>query len=394
MEPDVQEKVGPDVYDDSFISSHPLKCLSSRSPFDYDGYISLGSMLTTFSAPISEDHAWALCYLTYKFIDSTSSRIEKYTVEKQVSDMNFIKIHQEGHISLSVTPIQNHNANGNIHSENNPNKIITRAQIISRTAVIIYKALDFGMKEDEERSLSPELEKLLSAMSLADEHEFYQHQNTTGAKLFDVLRIKDDCLQRWNNATGDGMIFLCPDHYYENICRNLVSDAMEFAKFLRIAEQAARELKNLNNYNHYSRQVIQINTTKENFKVVAKMWIQIAREIKRGVKLRRLNESLFPIRSQKLDKTPHELLMDDIKAQRCRLKRVPTDEMCKARGRMDLHDMIMEYIRSQPKLKKTSERVLQPPPPKTPDPIEELMKSIRQVHHLRPVKRNSGKLNT
>ncbi|ODN00759.1 Protein spire 2 [Orchesella cincta] len=117
------------------------------------------------------------------------------------------------------------------------------------------------------------------------------------------------------------------------------------------------------------------------------------RQLQRGVKLRRLNESYFPDNPQTNEKTQHELLMEEIKSQRCRLRSVPTDELCKSKGRRDLHDIIMEYIRSRPKLRKMSERVLGPPPPKVSDPVEELMKSIRQVHHLRPVKRNSGKIN-
>jgi hypothetical protein len=40
-------------------------------------------------------------------------------------------------------------------------------QAVEQIGLIIYAALDFGLREDEERQLSPQLEKLLDLMTSA-----------------------------------------------------------------------------------------------------------------------------------------------------------------------------------------------------------------------------------
>jgi spire-like protein len=57
------------------------------------------------------------------------------------------------------------------------------------------------------------------------------------------------------------------------------------------------------------------------------------------------------------------------------------------RIKKDAHAIILEFIRSRPPLKKVTDRVLPPPPKKISNPIELLMESIRQEHHLKPISR-------
>jgi len=44
-------------------------------------------------------------------------------------------------------------------------------QVIDSLGIMIYKALDYGLKENEERELSPPLERLIDMMTNADKNQ-------------------------------------------------------------------------------------------------------------------------------------------------------------------------------------------------------------------------------
>jgi hypothetical protein len=51
--------------------------------------------------------------------------------------------------------------------ENGDHNMDPWLQAVEQIGLIIYAALDFGLREDEERQLSPQLEKLLDLMTSA-----------------------------------------------------------------------------------------------------------------------------------------------------------------------------------------------------------------------------------
>lgn len=84
------------------------------------------------------------------------------------------------------------------------------------------------------------------------------------------------------------------------------------------------------------------------------MWIQLIRELRRGVQLKKVD--LRPHTRHEFVEyalTPYEMLMDDIRSRRYTLKRVTPPEI-PARIQRDAHDAILEFIRSRPPLKSVS----------------------------------------
>ena len=49
-------------------------------------------------------------------------------------------------------------------------------QTVAELGVVIFTALDFGLKEDEERQLSPALENVIDLMTSAGEKREREHQ--------------------------------------------------------------------------------------------------------------------------------------------------------------------------------------------------------------------------
>ena len=114
----------------------------------------------------------------------------------------------------------------------------------------------------------------------------------------------------------------------------------------------------------------------------ARLWIQVIRELRHGVKLKKVNDDM--IHNTEYELTPYEMLLDDIRSRRYKLNKVMLNGGMPARLKKDAHELILDFIRSRPPLIPASKRVLKPPPPKQVTIYERLMESIRQEHKLRP----------
>jgi len=88
----------------------------------------------------------------------------------------------------------------------------------------------------------------------------------------------------------------------------------------------------------------------------AKLWVQVIKEFANGIKLKKVQECFDnEIRRQiEYELTPYELLMDDIRSRRYKLKPVTVDGQIPHRIQKDAHAIILEFIRSRPPLKKAS----------------------------------------
>lgn len=82
-----------------------------------------------------------------------------------------------------------------------------------------------------------------------------------------------------------------------------------------------------------------------------RLWIQVLRELRRGVQLKKVCHTRNPIEYQM---TPYEILMDDIRSRRYKLKQVTVDGSIPPRVKKDAHAIILEFIRSRPPLRKVS----------------------------------------
>lgn len=120
----------------------------------------------------------------------------------------------------------------------------------------------------------------------------------------------------------------------------------------------------------------------------ARLWIQVIRELRHGVKLKKVDAlddfdgMLHHHREYEL--TPYEMLLDDIRARRYKLNKVMINGDLPPRLKKDAHELILDFIRSRPPLVPVAKRVLRPPPPKESTLYERLMDQIRQEHKLKP----------
>ena len=83
----------------------------------------------------------------------------------------------------------------------------------------------------------------------------------------------------------------------------------------------------------------------------AHLWIQTMKELRQGVKLKKVNFTKTPI---EYALTPYEILMDDIRSRRYKLNKVMVDDELPPRVKKDAHDIILEFIRKRPPLKPVS----------------------------------------
>lgn len=115
----------------------------------------------------------------------------------------------------------------------------------------------------------------------------------------------------------------------------------------------------------------------------ARFWVQVIGELRMGVKLKKVDHSRTPI---EYELTPYEILMDDIRSRRYKLKKIMVDGNIPQRVKKDAHALILEFIRSRPPLRKVSERKLAPLH-RALTPREQLLDSIKRGQQLRPTSR-------
>ena len=77
--------------------------------------------------------------------------------------------------------------------------------------------------------------------------------------------------------------------------------------------------------------------------------MQIIGELRRGVKLKKVECTYTPT---EFELTPYEMLMDDIRSRRFKLRKVMVDGDIPPRVKKDAHALILEFIRGRPPLKK------------------------------------------
>lgn len=120
----------------------------------------------------------------------------------------------------------------------------------------------------------------------------------------------------------------------------------------------------------------------------ARLWVQLMRELRHGVKLKKVQEKQFNPLPTEYQLTPFEMLMQDIRARNYKLRKVmvsvptlpgPRPPSCRSpdpaltpfppqvdgdippRVKKDAHELILDFIRSRPPLKQVSASTWLPP---------------------------------
>ncbi|NXH89106.1 SPIR2 protein, partial [Edolisoma coerulescens] len=269
-------------------------------------------------------------------------------------------------------------------------------QMVQSLGFAVYRALDWGLDENEERELSPRLEQLIDLMTnsdsedsgcaTADEGYGGQDEEEEGGEgpprsvrtFGQAMRC---CAARLADPAG------APAHY-QAVCRALFAETVELMAFLakiRDAKELLQKLKE--DEEEEERPVAELGNLRNTD--WARLWVQLMRELRHGVKLKKVQEKQFNPLPTEYQLTPFEMLMQDIRARNYKLRKVMVDGDIPPRVKKDAHELILDFIRSRPPLKQASERRLRPLPQKQRTLHEKILEEIRQERKLRPVEQKA-----
>uniref|UniRef100_A0A4W4H8V1 KIND domain-containing protein n=1 Tax=Electrophorus electricus TaxID=8005 RepID=A0A4W4H8V1_ELEEL len=339
--------------------------------------LSLEEVLKSYEQPINEEQAWAVCYQCCGALRVPPARP-----------------------GLQHTPVLHLSAFG---ASPCPTPHATFVQLVQSMGVAIYRALDWGLADSEERELSPQLERLIERMlggedgtdisvcaSSATEDEGYsgpeeedeQEEEGTMRAVCTFRQVMALCACRLANPV------LAPEHY-QAVCRALYLETLELQTFLcriRDAKEMLRKIKT------EEPQEERCAAELDNLKNTdwARLWVQLMKELRQGVKLKKVEQVPFDLLPSEFSLTPFEMLMKDIRSRKYNLRKVMVDGDIPSRVKQNAHEMILDFIRSRPPLKPVSERTL-PPRPLQQTLHDRVLAEIRQEHKLRPVEPQRAK---
>jgi spire-like protein len=200
-----------------------------------------------------------------------------------------------------------------------------------------------------------------------------------------IERDSDDIsLESQGGLTVDKVVELCSGHlahpeqadaHYKAVCRALVAEGQELSTFLSQISSGTKGLKLRG----------ETETAMEELRVCdwARIWMQVIRELRNGVKLKKVDYQASLWHPIEFELTPYEMLLDDIRSQRYKLNKVSLAVGSLPNRVKDAHDLVLEFIRSRPPLVPASKRQLRPATV-VYTPHDKLMEEIKCQHSLKP----------
>ncbi|ESO01371.1 hypothetical protein HELRODRAFT_192317 [Helobdella robusta] len=352
----------------------------------------LHKILESFNAPINEDQAWAVCFQCAKFVQN------HHSLASQSNSVKLVNRRQK--LEQSNSNDNNNNSNqlitlnhvvlgidGNIlalfnQSSSVPN--VREKEIVRSLGITLFQALDFGLSENEEQKLSSALESLIGQMT---------GEGGTRNQDGDEGIVDDD---KDDDITIDDVIEICSRHigkdvdvamHCKAVCRALVHESAELSTFL---ERVVSEHEKLNELCEEKGSTDSISTLQR--RDWARLWMQVMNELRLGVKLKTVQSTInHPL---EYELTPYEILMDDIRIKRYTLnKTFKSVDSYPVKVKKDVHEIILDFIRSRPPLQPVGKRVLSALSDRGHlDPRQELLLSIRNhPPKLRPTPGRTGR---
>ncbi|XP_005074699.1 protein spire homolog 1 isoform X4 [Mesocricetus auratus] len=348
--------------------------------------LSLEEILRLYNQPINEEQAWAVCFQCCGSLRATAARRQPH---RRVRSAAQIRVWRDGAVTLAPAAGEEGEpppASGKLGYSHS-----TETEVIESLGIIIYKALDYGLKENEERELSPPLELLIDQMAntveadgnsdegyeAADEgpeDEAGGKRNISAIRSYqDVMKICAAHLPAESEA---------PNHY-QAVCRALFAETMELHTFLTKIKSAKENLKKIQEMEKTD----ESSTDLEDLKNAdwARFWVQVMRDLRNGVKLKKVQQRQYNPLPIEYQLTPYEMLMDDIRCRRYTLRKVMVNGDIPPRLRKSAHEIILDFIRSRPPLNPASARKLKPTPPRPRSLHERILEEIKAERKLRPV---------
>ncbi|XP_060100020.1 protein spire homolog 1 isoform X2 [Heteronotia binoei] len=347
--------------------------------------LSLEEILRLYNQPINEEQAWAVCY---QCCGSLRARLRRREPPAgRVESPADIRIWKDGAVTLGWDA----NRRSLPGAGKSEHLQCSETEVIESLGIIIYKALDYGLKENEERELSPPLEQLIDHMTNTTE------ANGSKDEGYDAL---DEGVEDENDKENIEVIQsyrdvmkLCAAHlptrsdaptHYQAVCRALFAETMELYTFLARIKSAKENLKKIQ---EMDREGSDESTDLDELKNAdwARFWVQVMRDLRNGVKLKKVQERQFNPLPIEYQLTPYEMLMDDIRSKRYTLRKVMINGDIPPRLKKSAHEIILDFIRSRPPLNPASARKLKPTPPRPRSLHERILEEIKSERKLRPV---------
>ncbi|XP_059524169.1 protein spire homolog 2 isoform X1 [Myotis daubentonii] len=341
--------------------------------------LSLEEVLKAYEQPINEEQAWAVCFQGCRGLRGAPGG------RRRIRDTADILLRRDGSVGARPEP-----------GDAEPTMMVvspasSEAQMVQSLGFAIYRALDWGLDESEERELSPQLERLIDLMANSDcedggcsaadegyggpEEEEEAEGGPRAVRTFaQAMRL---CAARLTDPRG-------AQAHYQAVCRALFVETLELRAFLARVREAKEMLQKLREDEPQAEQPL---AELDNLRHTdwARLWVQLMRELRHGVKLKKVQEQEFNPLPTEFQLTPFEMLMQDIRARNYKLRKVMVDGDIPPRVKKDAHELILDFIRSRPPLKQVSERRLRPLPQKQRTLHEKILEEIKQERRLRPV---------
>ncbi|KAJ7997774.1 hypothetical protein DPEC_G00215610 [Dallia pectoralis] len=370
---------------DSRVSA-PTDRAEARDPCD-PRELSLEEVLRSYEQPINEEQAWAVCY---QCCGGLRVRTPLTATRYRMKDPSSILLLRDGTVSLQLYSRDD--------TDDPPLPPIAEHQLVQGIGVAIYQALDWGLDDSEERELSPQLERLIERMAGGEPglHADSGAVNGTADEGYSGQEEEEEEDEREERAarpvgTFRQVMSLCASRlanpalaheHYQAVCRALFVETLELQTFLTRIRDAKEMLKKIKTEDPQG-VTAEIDALKNTD--WTRLWIQLMKELRQGVKLKKVQETEFNPLPTEFSLTPFEMLMQDIRTRKVQLRKVMVDGNIPTQVKRNAHELILDFIRSRPPLKPVSERSL-PPPPQIPQTLHErVLAEIKQERKLKPV---------
>ncbi|KAG8571304.1 hypothetical protein GDO81_011588 [Engystomops pustulosus] len=337
--------------------------------------LSLEEILDLYNQPINEEQAWAVCYQCCAALRPGSAK------RPSIKGAWEIRIRKDGAVTVSRSSAPDGSSDARC----------TETEVIVSLGIIIYKALDYGLKDNEERELSPPLEQLIDNMTNVDETD---GSNDEGYDALDEEEEDTDMETPAFRHSYKNVMKLCASHlptpaeapnHYQAVCRALYAETMELHMFLSKIKSAKESLKKIEQMEKDSSDRSSADLDDLKNSDWARFWVQVMRDLRNGVKLKKVQERQYNMLPIEYQLTPYEMLMDDIRSKRYTLRKVMVQGDIPPRLKKSAHEIILDFIRSRPPLNPVSARKLKPTPPRPRSLHERMLEEIKSERKLRPV---------
>ncbi|KAJ8334322.1 hypothetical protein SKAU_G00399610 [Synaphobranchus kaupii] len=357
---------------------------------DGEDELCLEEILMLYGQPINEEQAWAVCYQSCRSLAKGHQRRRTKSDKAPVVDYagkingpGDVRIRKDGTVRLQ------HQGDPDEYRSS-----CTPVEVIESLGIMIYKALDYGLKENEERELSPPLEELIDLMTNMGAAE----SDACPDEGYEATEEEDEGDEGEEDPAGvcnvhgyRDILKLCTSHLpsssdapsnYQAVCRALYAETKELRTFLEKIKSAKENLRKMDG-DRTEEPARDLNDLQN--ADWARFWVQVMRDLRTGVKLKKVQERQYDPLPIEFQLTPYEMLMNDIRSKRFKLRKVMVNGDIPPKLKKSAHEVILDFIRSRPPLNPVAARKLKPHPPRPRSLHERILEEIKAERKLRPV---------